>query len=126
MSCTLNDIKAASRLGVEVVHLALTMDRIYTGQPTPRRVSLLLNPQKKKEMIFTTKRATPGVKAGCMAGTPIPLSGAVKYLGVIIDEKLKFSERCSKVTTEANQRLYILNRFRYLGAKPSLLKDKKL
>ena len=84
--------------------------------------SLILNPQKTKEMLFTTKRVPPAVEPVCVAGTAISISGAVKYLGVIIDEKLSFSEHCSRIIAKANQRLYIINRFRYLGAKPSFLK----
>jgi hypothetical protein len=84
--------------------------------------SLQLNPLKTKEMLFTTKRLTPAVEPIYVDGTFINMSNSVKYLGIIIDEKLNFSEHCSRVIAKANQRFYIINRFRYLGAKPLLLK----
>ena len=73
-------------------------------------------------MVFSTRRANQTVKPFYVDGTEIETATSAKYLGVIIDEKLKFSSHCSTIATKASQRRYIINRLRSLGAKQTLLK----
>jgi hypothetical protein len=87
-----------------------------------KEYSLILNTQKTKEMLFSTKRVKQAIQPLHIDGNEIELSTSVKYLGVIIDDKLKFSEHCSAIVTKASQRLYIVNRLRSLGAHKNLLK----
>ena len=51
---------------------------------------LKLNATKTHEMVFTTQRETLYVPILSLNGVAIPQSSSVKYLGVIIDDKLKF------------------------------------
>ena len=82
---------------------------------------LLLNASKTKEIVFTTSRETPDVPLISISNHTVPLSDSVKYLGVEIDSKLRFSEQADVVSTKCKQRLYIIKRFIFLGAEQSLV-----
>lgn len=86
-------------------------------------LDLILNSDKTKEMLFSTKRTPPAVSPTVIGGSQIELSPEIKYLGVTIDSKLKFSSQCQATISKANQRLYIVRRLKSLGAKPALLKQ---
>ena len=82
---------------------------------------LLLHTSKTKEIVFTTRRETPDVPLISISNHTVPLSDSVKYLGVEIDSKLRFSEQADVVSTKCKQRLYIIKRFIFLGAEQSLV-----
>jgi hypothetical protein len=84
---------------------------------------LLLNGQKTHEMCFSTKRNKPVVEPLNINGQDIAFSDSVRYLGVIIDTKLRFEEHVQATLAKARQRTYVVNRFFRLGASPSLVKQ---
>lgn len=86
-------------------------------------LDLILNSDKTKEMLFSTKRTFPTVKPTLLneSSSPIELSTEIKYLGILIDNRLKFSSQCQLTISKANQKLYIVRRFKSLGSSPTLL-----
>ena len=55
--------------------------------------------------------------------TAIAISSQVKYLGVLIDDKLHFSEHINKACEKASKKMYVVRRFSKYGAKVSLTKQ---
>jgi hypothetical protein len=81
-------------------------------------LDLLLNPTKTQEMLFSTKRDKPQSPALDLNGVKIDLCDNVKYLGVLIDDKLRFSNHVTKVVSKASQRMFIIRTFLYQSTKP--------
>ena len=79
-------------------------------------LDLLLNPSKTQEMLFSTKRIKPDTPAMILNDVSISFSDNVKYLGVQIDDKLRFEEHINSVATKASQRMYIVRNFVYLSS----------
>lgn len=84
---------------------------------------LLLNPTKTHEMLFSSKREKPLVQPVLIDGTAISFSDSVVYLGVTIDNGLKFSEQAVKASNKARQKIYLVKRFMKYGASPTLTKQ---
>ena len=79
-------------------------------------LDLLLNPSKTQEMLFSTKRIKPDTPVLILNNVSISFSDDVKYLGVRIDDKLRFEEHINSVATKASQRMYIVRNFVYLSS----------
>ena len=82
---------------------------------------LLLNPTKTHELIFTTQRETPEVPTLMLGDVAIPQSNNVKYLGVLVDNKLKFHDHMIDRLNTASKRMYVVRRFSALGAESRLV-----
>ena len=72
-------------------------------------------------MVFAGSRDDPVVPQLILNGMDIPQSESVKYLGLIIDNKLRFSEQADVVISKARQRMYVVRRFHALGAGSKLV-----
>ena len=81
-------------------------------------LDLLLNAGKTKEMLFSTKRERPVSPSLLLNGSVISFCESTKYLGVEIDQKLRFEAHIQNVVRKANQRMYIIKNFLYLSTKP--------
>ena len=81
-------------------------------------LDLLLNASKTKEMLFSTQRLKPNTPKLNLDGTNISFCEKVKYLGVDIDNKLRFEDYVHKITGKASQRMYVVKNFMYLSSKP--------
>ena len=81
---------------------------------------LLLNPTKTHELI-TTQRETPEVPTLMLGDIAIPESNSVKYLGVLVDNKLKFHDHMIDWLNTASKRMYVVRRFSALGAECRLV-----
>ena len=79
---------------------------------------LLLNPTKTQEMLFSTKRDKPDSPALELNCVKIDFCDNVKYLGVQIDNKLRFESHVNNVVTKASQRMFIIRTFLYQSTKP--------
>jgi hypothetical protein len=66
---------------------------------------LLLNAGKTHEMVFSSARVAPDVPQLVLDDTPIELSSSARYLGILIDNTLRFSEHADMVISKAKQRL---------------------
>ena len=81
-------------------------------------LDLLLNASKTKEMLFSTRRDKPASEPLILNGTEISFCSSVKYLGVEVDDRLRFEDHIENIVTKANQRMYIVRNFLYLSTKP--------
>ena len=82
---------------------------------------LLLNASKTNEVIFSTQKALPDVTHLTLDSTEIIPSESVKYLGVEIDNKLRFEDHIDAKVSKARQRLYLVKQFKFLGASDRFL-----
>ena len=62
-------------------------------------------------MLFTTQRNPPDFEQFAMDGTVITPSTSVKYLGVTVDNKLRFETHSADKISSAKQRLYPVKDF---------------
>lgn len=72
-----------------------------------------MNVAKTKVMIFSTKRKKHDPIVLEFGQHEIEESENVKFLGIIIDRNLSWSEHCKMVLTKVSQGLGILNKFRF-------------
>ena len=84
---------------------------------------LILTPSKTHEMNFSTQRVKPVMAPLVLDNVSIQVSSQVKYLGVLIDDKLKFSDHVNNAFIKAKQKAYVVNRFARYGANVSLTKQ---
>jgi len=66
-------------------------------------LNLLLNPSKTQEIMFSTQRAKPHTHTLLLNGTNIVLSEKVRYLGVLVDQNLRFHEHVQSVVTTVSR-----------------------
>ena len=81
-------------------------------------LDLVLNPSKTQEMLFSTKRDKPHSPCLELGGVNIDFCETVKYLGILIDHKLRFESHVNNVVTKASQRMFIIRTFMYKSTKP--------
>ena len=80
-------------------------------------LDLLLNPSKTKEMLFSTRRDKPVSPALKIDDVEIEFCDNVKYLGILVDNKLRFEEHVQNTVTKASQRMHIVRTFLYKSTK---------
>ena len=68
-------------------------------------------------MFFSIKKDKPTVDPLCVNDTVIDLCSTTKYLGVLVDENLRFVDHMENITSTAKQRMYIVRLFYNLGSK---------
>ena len=61
--------------------------------------------------MFSTQYVKPCTPELVLNDTTIVLSDKVKYLGVIVDDKLRFQEHVQSALSTASQRMYIVKNF---------------
>ena len=69
------------------------------------------NSTKTKEIMFSTQNVKPHTLTLVLNGTDIVLSDKVKYLGVTVDQDLRFHEHVQSVVTTAARRMYNCEEF---------------
>ena len=70
------------------------------------------------QMLFSTQLVKPDTPALNLNGTVITLCDKVRYLGITVDDKLRYQEHVQSVLTTVSQRMYIVKNFVYLSSKP--------
>ena len=80
-------------------------------------LNLLLNPTKTQEMLFSTQYCKPCTPDLVLNNTTIVLTEKVKYLGVIVDDKLRFQEHVQSAVSTASKRMYIVKNFVFFSSK---------
>ena len=83
--------------------------------------SLHLNVSKTKEMCIDFRRNRTGISPIVINGEPVEQVDSFKYLAVILDEKLSFTEHVTAVQKKSQQRLHVLRKLRAFYVDPLLL-----
>ena len=65
--------------------------------------------------MFSTQLDKPDTPAVNLNGTVITLCDKVRYLGIIVDDKLRYQEHVQSVLTTVSQRMYIVKKTLYLS-----------
>lgn len=88
---------------------------------------LNVNPSKTTLVIFTRKRNV-NIKAPSLDGVQLTFSSRVKYLGVILDKKLNWSEHLEHVVNKATTALWACRRVigGKWGLKPRIVDGTKI
>ena len=71
---------------------------------------LLLNTAKTKEMVVDYRRAGPPMQPVSIDGVDVEVIRSYKYLGLLLDDKLDWSECTGTIYRKAQSRLYFLRR----------------
>ncbi len=81
-----------------------------------------INPEKTELLLFTRKRKTKGVVKVEYLGVNLNLSKEVKYLGVILDDKLKWKAHARAQVKKGLRALWSCNAFigRARGLSPKV------
>ena len=82
---------------------------------------LHLNVSKTKEMCIDFRRNRTVISPIVINGEPVEQVDSFKYLGVILDEKLSFTEHVTAVQKKSQQRLHVLRKLRAFYVDPLLL-----
>ncbi|KAK2189868.1 hypothetical protein NP493_95g05039 [Ridgeia piscesae] len=83
---------------------------------------LHLNVSKTKEMCIDFRRNRTVISPIVINGEPVEQVDSFKYLGVILDEKLSFTEHVTAVQKKSQQRLHVLRKLRAFYVDPLLLR----
>ena len=68
-------------------------------------------------MLFSTQYCKPSTPHLVLNNTTIVLTEKVKYLGVIVDDKLRFQEHVQSAVSTASKRMYIVKNFVFFSSK---------
>ena len=79
---------------------------------------LLLNASKTQEILFSTQRTKPHTPPIVLNGESITMCDKVTYLGIMLDQKLRFEEHIQSVVSKSEQRMYIVRNFVHLSTIP--------
>ena len=82
---------------------------------------LHLNVSKTKEMCIDFRRNRTVISHIVINGEPVEQVDSFKYLGVILNEKLSFTEHVTAVQKKSQQRLHVLRKLRAFYVDPLLL-----
>ena len=82
---------------------------------------LHLNVSKTKEMCIDFRRNRTVISPIVINGEPVEQVDSFKYLGVILDETLSFTEHVTAVQKKSQQRLHVLRKLRAFYVDPLLL-----
>ena len=65
-------------------------------------------------MLFSTKKDKLTVDPLFVNDTVFDLCSTTKYLGVLVDENLRFVDRMENITSTAKQKMYIVRLFNFI------------
>lgn len=82
---------------------------------------LNLNVKKTKEMIVDFRKKKGSVEPVIINGESVDIVSNYKYLGCIVDSKLKGNDHVSKIAKKANQRLYFVRKLKKVGVGKKVL-----
>ena len=71
---------------------------------------LILNVSKTKELMLCNLRDNPVHCNLNINGNDVEQVESFKYLGTVLDQKLRFNKNTAEVTKKARKRLYIMNK----------------
>ena len=82
---------------------------------------LLLNTDKTKEVIFDFRTKPSEIRPVVINGTVIEQVDSYKYLGVVIDNKLRWEEQATAVSKKINKRMFFLRKLSSFHVDNTLL-----
>ena len=82
---------------------------------------LLLNIKKNKEMIFDFRLKDNTHDNVCIHGQQVETVSEYKYLGVVFDDKLEWSQNSDRIQKKINQRLFFMKRLYTFNVDKTLL-----
>ena len=82
---------------------------------------LQLNVQKTKEMVVDFRRDPPQQRPLVIKGEVVEIVSQYKYLGVVLDDKLDWSEQATAMLKRGNQRLFLMKKLKAFHVCPKLL-----
>jgi hypothetical protein len=82
---------------------------------------LILNVEKTKEIIVDFRQKKDPIHPIVINADEVKIVETYKYLGTVIDSKLKGSENISKIAKKANQRLYFTRKLKKVGVNRNIL-----
>ena len=82
---------------------------------------LLLNTDKTKELIFDFRTNPTNIIPVVINGNVIEQVHTYKYLGVVIDDKLKWVEQASAVSKKINKRMFFLRKLNSFNVDKTIL-----
>ena len=82
--------------------------------------NLILNINKTKEVVFSNARDNPNPNPVRLNNIEIEQVQEYKYLGTIINQKLKFHTNTDVLVRNSRKRLFIMRKLRYMGTSDRL------
>ena len=82
---------------------------------------LLLNTDKTKELIFDFRTNPTNIIPVVINGNVIEQVHTYKYLGVVIDDKLKWDEQASAVSKKINKLMFFLRKLNSFNVDKTIL-----
>ena len=82
---------------------------------------LLLNTDKTKEIVFDFRSQPSEIRPVVINGSHIEQVDSYKYLGVIIDNKLKWDKQAKEVSKKINKRMFFLRKLNYFHVDKTIL-----
>ena len=82
---------------------------------------LLLNTDKTKEIVFDFRSQPSEIRPVVINGSQIEQVDSYKYLGVIIDNKLKWEKQAKEVSKKINKRMFFLRKLNYFHVDKTIL-----
>ena len=84
---------------------------------------MVINVDKTKVMLFNTSRKYDFLPSISVEGNILEVVEKYKLLGLVISSNLKFNDNTSYICKRGYSKLYLLRRFKKLGASTEILKD---
>ena len=97
--------KSGHNLDLLIKHIQESLDRVQTWCDT---WGFKLSPTKSCGVVFSNKRKFVVKKPLLLAGVPLPMEKKVKFLGLIFDCKLSWSEHINYVFDKCKRKLNLL------------------
>jgi hypothetical protein len=86
------------------------------------KVSFLeLNVKKTKELVFDERRGDIDFVPVSINGEDVEVVSSFKYLGTVIDNRLRFDENADQIFKKSQQRMYLLRKLKSFGVNSELL-----
>ena len=82
---------------------------------------LELNVLKTKELIVDFRKNRPVSEVSIIHGANVEIVTSYKYLGTIVDDKLKFTENAQAIVKKGQQRLYFLRKLKSFSVDNSII-----
>ena len=82
---------------------------------------LELNVLKTKELIVDFRKNRPVSEVSIIHGANVEIVTSYKYLGTIVDDKLKFTENAQAIVKKGQQRLYFLHKLKSFSVDKSII-----
>ena len=84
--------------------------------------NMLLNVNKTKELVFDFRRNRLDITPVVIDNSPVDICQQVKYLGVIIDDRLNWTSHIDYVVSKCHQRMYFLRLLSSFNVSSTILR----